>query len=336
MRIDRMKSMGVALCGLGLLWTGCADDDVKSKARLGVVLESEDTITQGLKPGTGAENIRDGWTVAFDRYLTVVGPIDLRSSTNQAVQVKDPKVHVVDLKQVPPGGVPLWNIEATQGNWEFRFETPAASAAGLVVHPTVPAEAAEKMRANNWTYHIQGKISKPDGQSCPPVTLATPGSKVTNAQSSGPNPCYAAPVVRFDIGAEADTDFGPCERDGIAGVALNSAQELTVAVTLHGDHLFFNGFPEGDEGGVVRLAQWLADCDLNLDGLVTNEELLKIHHSKLPEINERYQLGGSPISPLNNMYDFVRAQFKTQGHFQGEGECAVDGKVHDHGHGHHH
>lgn len=76
--------------------------------------------------------------------------------------------------------------------------------------------------------------------------------------------------------------------------------------------------------------------DLNLNGLVTCEELQRIAPSMLPEINELYQLGGSPNTPLTNMYQFVMAQFKTQGHFQGEGECPEDGVAHDHGHGHHH
>jgi hypothetical protein len=30
------------------------------------------------------------------------------------------------------------------------------------------------------------------------------------------------------------------------------------------------------------------------------------------------------------MYDYVIGQLKTQGHFQGEGECPVDGVEHDH------
>ena len=85
--------------------------------------------------------------------------------------------------------------------------------------------------------------------------------------------------------------------------------------------MFFNGFPEGTEGGVVRLAQWLADCDLNLDGTVSQSELQSIAPSDLAEIDDRFQLGGSPISPLNTMLDYITAQLKTQGHYQGEGEC---------------
>jgi hypothetical protein len=90
--------------------------------------------------------------------------------------------------------------------------------------------------------------------------------------------------------------------------------------------LFFNGFPEAEESSVLRLAQWLADCDLDLDGRVTVDELGRIHPDELWELDpERYQLGGSPLTPLDTMLDYVTAQLKTQGHFQGEGECGIDG-----------
>lgn len=322
------RFMSATLAGLGLLWSGCAEEE--EIATLNVVLESEDVITQGLVPGAGPENIRDGWTVTFEQYLTAIGPIELTSITQPPVEKVAAEAFIVDLKQVPAGGLPLWSVSASPGQWSFGYETPVATAA--TPYTGVTPQQVELMRANNWTYHITGTLQKPDGQSCPPAALAQPGAKVPNGQSSGPNPCYPAPSVRFDIGASAPTEFGPCEVDGIPGVTLNAAQPLSVAVTIHGDHLFFNGFPEGDEGGVMRLAQWVADCDLNLDGLVTIQELQAIAPAQLPEIDARYQLGGSPITPLTNMYQYAVAQFKTQGHFQGEGECPVDGKAHDHGH----
>lgn len=326
------KYLGSSLLLALLVSTGCAEDD--SPATLNVVLESEDTIINGLTPGVAVENIKDGWSVTYDRFITTVGPITLTSTTNSSLVAEASQVQIVDLKKVPPGGMPLWKVETpTDGAWEFRYKTPAA-VAGAVVHNSVTAADATLMQTKQWTYLISGTLSKADGQSCPPAALATPGGKQTNGNMSGTNPCYPATSVRFEIGTAAATDFGPCEVDEIPGVTLNSEQEQTAAVTIHGDHLFFNGFPEGDEGGVMRLAQWLADCDLNLDGVVTVEELAAIAPGQLHEIDSRYQLGGSPITPLRNMYEFAKAQLKTQGHFQGEGECPVDGKAHDHGHGH--
>src|SRR5690606_8081044 len=127
-----------------------------------------------------------------------------------------------------------------------------------------------------------------------------------------------------------ETVFGPCEIDEVPGFSVAADGTTVVSATLHGDHIFFNGFPEGGEGGTVRLAQWIADCDLDLDGEVTQAELEAIAPAALPELDGRYQLGGSPITPLESMWIYVSAQLKTQGHFQGEGECPFDGAEHHH------
>ena len=195
---------------------------------------------------------------------------------------------------------------------------------------------AALMAQNGWTYFIEGALSKGDGRSCPPAALAASGEASADGMNAGGDPCYAAPQVSFSIGAEAETEYGPCEIDEVSGFSITEGGTQTVAATIHGDHIFFNGFPEGDEGGVSRLAQWLADSDLDLDGAVSNEELAKIAPADLSELDARYQLGGSPIKPLNTMETYVRAQLKTQGHFQGEGECPADGVGHSHGDEHDH
>ena len=237
----------------------------------------------------------------------------------------------MDLLKVPSAGLELWTFSDLEaGRWEFNYSTPGA-ADGSSRHESVPEADYKEMVDNDWTYHVSGTISKADGQSCPPANLVMAGGKMPNGNKSGANDCYDAPEVKFQFGATAETKFGPCEIDEVPGVAIAANTTKTVAATIHGDHLFFNGFPEGDEGGVKRLAQWWADCDLNLDGTVTKEELEAIKPSDLPELDKRYSLGGSPITPLNDMYDYVLAQLKTQGHYQGEGECPADGKAHEHG-----
>jgi hypothetical protein len=153
---------------------------------------------------------------------------------------------------------------------------------------------------------------------------------VASGENAGGDTCYANAEISFDFGVSAETHFGPCEIDGVPGVSIAAGSTQTVAATIHGDHLFFNGFPEGDEGGIVRLAQWLADSDLDLDGSVTREELESISPAELAELDPAlYDLGGSPISPVEDMWTYVRAQLKTQGHMDGEGECPVDGIAHE-------
>lgn len=313
---------------LGAALTGCGGDG--GTGSLSVLLEAEDVITAGIEAGEGPENIRDGWSVTFDRYIATVGELDIHLASNEAVDVEAPEVFVVDVAQVPAAGLGLFQLDGLRsGRWEFGYATPAADA-GATRHASVSQADYDDMVANGWTYLIDGTLRNASGQSCPPAALATPGAALPNGNLSGTSPCYDATEVRFVVGAEADTYYGPCETDDVPGFAVTTGGSTTVAMTLHGDHIFFNGFPEGAEGGVTRLAQWLADCDLNLDGTVTEAELRAIAPSQLAELDERFQLGGSPLTPLDTMYTYFRAQLKTQGHFQGEGECPVDGAGHVH------
>lgn len=324
------KAAAGAVACLGLLATGCGSDDTAGSGSLTVLLESEDVVVEGLEPGDGGENIADGWAVDFEKYVVAIGDIDVHLSTDESVEREAGEVFAVDLTAVPAGGLSLWSLEGLpEGRWEFNYSTPGAGH-GAERHESVEPADYEQMVESDWTYLIDGVLTQAGGESCPPAALATPQGE-SNGNTRGGNECYDAPSVRFQFGASAETVFGPCEIDEVPGFAVPAGGSQTVAATLHGDHLFFNGFPEGDEGGITRLAQWLADCDLNLDGMVTQEELAAIAPAQLPEIDDRYQLGGSPITPLDTMYDYVRAQLKTQGHFQGEGECPVDGVEHEHG-----
>jgi len=327
---SRRLVAAASLC-LGLLVAGCGSEDETGTGSLTVLLESEDTITEGIEFGDAGATVRDGWDVAFDKFIVTVGDVDVHFATDESVEAEAEELFVVDLTKVPGGGLPLWTLEGLrEGRWEFNYWTSGA-AHDAKRHSSVVTADFNDMVDNDWTYLIDGTLLKAEGQSCPPAALATPRGKEPNGKTSGGNDCYDAPSVRFTFGATAETSFGPCEIDEVPGFAISAGRTQTVAATIHGDHLFFNGFPEGNEGGVARYAQWLADCDLNLDGTVTAEELAAIAPSQLPEIDDRFQLGGSPITPLENMYDYAISQLKTQGHFQGEGECPFDGKEHEHG-----
>jgi hypothetical protein len=309
---------------------GCSGDEIEGTGSLSVLLEAEDVIIDGLDPGDEAENIRDGWSVRFDKFIATIGDIDVHFATDEAIEAEGEEVFVVDLTQIPPGGTPLWHLDGLRaGRWQFNYGTPGAAHGGTR-HESVAQADYDQMADEDWTYLLDGSLEKADGQSCPPADLASTDDATPNGNTSGGNACFDAPSVRFLFGATAETSVGPCTIDGIPGFAIASGTETAVAITIHGDHPFFNGFPEGDEGGVNRLAQWLADCDLDLDGTVTQAELEAIAPSMLPELDERYQFGGAPME-ITNMYDYLIAQLKTQGHFEGEGECPpVGGMAHGH------
>ncbi|MFT5358000.1 MAG: anti-anti-sigma regulatory factor, partial [Polyangiales bacterium] len=87
---------------------------------LTVVLEAEDTITEGIGTEGGDEIILDGWSVDFDRYIVTIGDIDVHRSTDESIEVEAADVFVVDLTQVPASGRPLWSLDGLEaGRWEF-------------------------------------------------------------------------------------------------------------------------------------------------------------------------------------------------------------------------
>ena len=285
-----------------------------------ILLEAEDTITEGLAAGEGDEDITDGWAVTFDDYIVIIGDIQLQLSSDTSTTASASDVFAYDLVDVPEGGVALWDISGLAlGNWNFNYSTPAASAS-VIRDDTVSSEDFDMMVAAGATYLVRGTLSQTGGESCPPTVEGFTVDAKSNGNTSGGNDSYDNESITFEVLADAATAFGPCEIDEMPGFAATESG-ATVAATIHGDHLYFNGFPEGDESGVTRLAQWWADADLNVDGVVTQAELEEIAPADLPIIDKRYALGGSPITPLDTMWTYVRAQLATQGHFQGEGEC---------------
>lgn len=315
----------VSLFGLVLWSAGCS----QGTATLSVLLEAEDTITGGLDAGDSVENIRDGWQARYQKFIVSIGDIEIDLTGGGHAHAHAEAIYAVDLTKVPASGLPLWRFGSLQaGRWDFGYLTTSAKQAER--HTSVAQADFDQMRSADATYLITGTLTKANGRSCPPAALATPGGKQQVGTAPAGQPCYANPSIGFSLLVPDETKYGPCEIDGLAGVAVTDGGSQTVTATLHGDHLFFNGFPEGSEGGVTRLAQWIADCDLNLDGTVTKEELSMIAPSHLAELDARYQLGGSPLTPLATMWDYVRAQLKTQGHMNGEGECPADGQAHMH------
>lgn len=317
----------LAYCLVPTLLMACS---AAEPGTLEILVEPEDTIISGIEPGDDTENIRDGWRANFNRYIAVLGHIHLVSSVDEEIEQEVDTAYAIDLTQLPAAGEALWEVEdLDEGSWEFFYEL-SGGAHDVERHSSVSKEDFDRIVEGDLSYLISGQISQDAGVSCPPKNLASPGAKESQGENEAGDPCYENPTVSFELEVSAETSYGPCEIDGKAGVVVTSGKTQTAAITIHGDHLFFDGFPEGSEAEVERRAQWLADSDLNLDGVVTSEELEAIAPSDLAAL-EGVELGGSPIT-LKTMSDYVKAQLKTQGHLNGEGECPVDGKAHEHGH----
>lgn len=298
---------------------------------LRVLIEPEDTILDGLEPGDGVEDIRDGWKVTYDKYVLALGHVAVDYATDRDVTAEDERTFVIDLTQVPANGEALWKIEGLRpGRWNFGYEL-AGGAHGAKRHDSVDESDYERVVDDDLTYLIQGKLTKEDGVSCPPAKYAADVTADATDEDAAGNPCYANPAIEFEFAVTVETAFSNCELDGVAGFAITDGATSTEAITIHGDHPFFNGFPTGSEGGVLRLAQLWADADVDVDGKLDVDELETQLIADLAQWDDRYQLGGAPeVGDLLTLKDILMAQLKTQGHMNGEGECEVDGQAHDH------
>ncbi len=331
-KLSKLSPLLTALCLVAGVQSACSGiDSTESRSNLRVLLQAEDVITSGIRAGNSSAEIQDGWDVTFEKYIIALGDIDLHLATDSEMEMEAPTIFAVDLTQVDGSGLELWTLDnLPEGRWEFGYSSLIENAQR---HESVSVQDFKTLIDGSLNYLIEGQLSQSSGLSCPPKALANvpKNAQVLQINSSGDD-CFLNENINFHLAVSAEANYGPCEIDGLSGVATVNDSVTSAAITIHGDHLFFNGFPEGGESGVLRLAQWMADCDLNLDGTVTELELKAVAPRDLGEVDDRFQLGGSPITPLSDMLTYLRAQLQTQGHFQGEGECPLNGKHPQHEH----
>lgn len=324
--VGRRSPFFLFFLSIGLAACGSSSEDEPS-GTLRVILEPEDTIIDGLSSGSGVGDIRDGWKVTYDKYLLGVGHVALEYATDEDMTAEDSDAFIVDLTQLSANGERFWQIKELQpGRWNFGFEF-VGGGHGPKRHSTVEEADFDRMVDEDLTHLIVGTLTKEDGQSCPPERHAGDIAAEPVGENDAGDNCYSNATIRFEFTATAEAIMAHCELDGVGGVAITSGATSTDAVTVHGDHLFFNGFPTGDEGGVLRLAQIWADADLDVDGRIDTAEFRDVLIADMSEWDDRYQPGGTAVKTLG---DVVVEQLKTQGHLNGEGECEVNGESHEH------
>ncbi len=290
------------LCLAPVALSACGgDDDGQSTGdgTLTVTLDAEESITEGIEPGDGEENLVDGWAVNFDTYLMAIDKVEIGKGGK--TQTSD-QAYIVDLASLPTTGFTLASFNGiATGQWEtFSFGITTGDKA----EPTdgLSNDDVTRMQSEKLTYLIRGTASKGDAS------------------------------IDFEFAERVPVKFGPCQtEDGPPGFSVTDQGTTTVAATIHGDHVFFNGFPSGAEI-VGRRAAWLQTVDQlgNNDGNVDDEELAGIEGAELEMVfpsaapsnpdDAQYSFAGSPL-PIENARDWVVGQLATQGHFQGEGEC---------------
>lgn len=309
---------------------GCGSEPTtEGTGSVTVLLEPDRTIIDGLEAGDAVGEVSDGWTVRFDKYIMGIGRIATHLGSDADVEADDDQAYVIDLTQLPSHGETLWELnDLVPGRWTFGYEFVAAAHGKR--HGSVSKQDFERMQKDDLTHLIVGKLTKANGVSCPPkVSVVAPEGEPTDKNAAGDD-CYPNSSIEFEFGVSAPTVIANCMQDGLPGFVVADGRTSNVAITVHGDHLLFNGFPESAEGGIMRLAQLWADTDLNLDGQISTAEHRDVLLADLAEWDDTYQKGGAPIERLETVGDLTVGQLKTQGHMDGEGECSPDGVPHDH------
>jgi len=299
MYTDRIEQLGLLTLSLTGALAGCGGSSAPT-GELTIAIQAEDTISGGLAAGTGDEEIVDGWTVTFDKYIAVFGIVHLTPAAG-GTEIEAAPSLVIDLRTIPETGRVVRSGALAEGRYSFEYTMPVASAE-LERDSSVSQADFDRMVAQGCSYLITGTADNGTRQ------------------------------VDFDFCLDAEASYECSSMEGMEGIVV-SAGSSTAFMTIHGDHLFFNGFPEGDEGLVMRRAGWLALVDdaTGADGTVDDADLEATPISILPSAD--YPLTGAPMvegMAVTNMALYARAQLSTQGHLNGEGECLSNGMGHSH------
>lgn len=296
----KRRSESVALVRMAVVsfaFAACGSKDNGSSTggngNVQIFVVPEDSIANGLQPGTELENVQDGWTITYDRYLVAVGNFRARRSDN-GDSIGDPAIHILDLKAAPTSGYVVKELtDVAAVRWDkFGYDVPNARAGATPLPPTTQADA-DFMIQNGYAVYYEG--------------AGTKGAK----------------KITFKWGFASGTSFDDCASpDGVPGFAVPAGGTVQVKPTLHGDHQYFDNVTQGVEI-TKRLAQWLETCDKDANGELTIDELKKCDVvTALPQppydlTAVKDQDGDGKIS----VFDYVSTQMRTFGDYQGDGEC---------------
>jgi hypothetical protein len=293
MRTGTSLSLVIPITAL-LAAAACGDDGGGgATGTVQATFQAEETIPDGIQAGTGEENIVDGWSVTYTKYVIALGNYQFGQSADQSASFGDDRIVVADLTSIPSGGLVFATFEDVDATrWDLvSYENPNATAS---------AEKDDSVAQEDFDALVGGGYSL----------------RVAGSATMGDT------TITFDWAVKAPTAFSNCGPEtGDKGIAVVDGGTTQSEGTIHGDHFWFDSFPEGSEAVVMRRAEWLNQADLATggDGDVTVDDLGAAAAADLFP-SELYSLTGAPNS-IDNGLDWVVAQAHTFGHLQGEGEC---------------
>jgi hypothetical protein len=296
---------------------GGADGD------LVVVADVDSVVSQGLVAGADPEDVADGWSLSYSRYVVHYGDVVVGHRAAPGGDRRLDVMRVIDLAQVP-GRATLGTIEGLEsGRWDALSYaiTPASDESECDVSagsPDDPESPCRMLVDGGLGVLLEGAIENPEGRSCPP-----------DGNADREDSCTSRTRVEFRFEFPVDVRFVECQTASGLGVGIPSGGRASVALSYHTEHLLFNAFGEGARTIILR-AQFIANADLDGDGVVTTDELASIPRASFDELfmngtelesfSAEYSLSGALI-PIDDAADYVLAHLMTQGHLDGEHEC---------------
>ncbi|MCY1054849.1 hypothetical protein [Nannocystis sp. SCPEA4] len=286
----------------GALLCGCGDDSGGS-AGGGQMYTTRSSVSDGLAAagdvfvaagqgvfgvfgGSGAHQIRDGWSVEYQKLLVSLGTVTLRRTDDGDHEVVARVI--VDLQGVPDDGVLIDHVDGRGGPASVDFTLPPATTDSAALAPGTLEADAEMMIKNGWAFYIEGTIEKSDGHSCKP---------------DAPADCVQASTIRFRWGLPHGAAYTGCEWNDPSVPSQNVTLTLPAVTWLQ---------TSVDTETTTMRAQWIADADLDRDGETTLEELEQIDAAVLLTRRRGYDLSGTS-RPIDTVYDYLREQVLVAG-----------------------
>ncbi|MBE2252036.1 MAG: hypothetical protein IAE78_21045 [Myxococcus sp.] len=233
-----------------------------------------------IEEGIPASKFEDGWSVKFTKFLVVIRDITLVDAAG-TVGSQQPGAKAFDLTKKGP--VEVYSAAVPAKAWEVvRY----------AIAPDTNAEAAN----------------------IDPTDLALVRSRTASVIVVG-RATNGGVTKTFEWSFTNNTLLDDCQQAGGMGkgVVLAPGKEVTVQLTVHGDHLFYDQL-----GGDAKLRfEPLASSDLNGDDKVTLDEVAAVQLTSLPQ----GQYGTAGATNVRNLREFITQNMRTIGHYEGEGEC---------------
>jgi hypothetical protein len=261
----------------------CSSDD-DGQGTVTFTTYGEDFIEQKIP----AETFADGWSVAYTRFLVVLGEVSVAETETSAPVARMPVARLFDLHKT--GTKPVFTAPALPAK-AYQHVSYLVGPATAATELGVATDADKQlMTTGGYSIYVEG--------------TATKGTE----------------SKRFTWGFKTKTLLDRCEGEvsgkSTKGVVVSNGGTDAVELTIHGDHLFYDDLQ--DPEAKVRFDN-IAAADANTDGEVTLEELAAVKLAAIPAEKGPYGTGSAP--GINDLRAFVEALSRTVGHYRGEGEC---------------